>query len=121
MPPADAGDDSPAELSSVSKSLPARSVVAIGRGGATNGPTVRAHNSLSTFCRSRGPAFPKDRRYRKGCRDFLKERFIAPVIVDLRADARGFFLHTKLRRGIEHAANPLFRQISQRRLASSRP
>jgi hypothetical protein len=29
------------------------------------------------------------------------------VIVDLRADARGFFLHTKLRRGIEHAANPL--------------
>jgi hypothetical protein len=42
-------------------------------------------------------------------RDFLKERFVSAVIVDLCADARGLFLQTKLRGGIEHAPNPILR------------
>ena len=50
----------------------------------------------------------------------MKERFIKTVIVDLRADARGFFLQTELRGGIEHAPNAIFRQIPQRSLTTAR-
>src|ERR1041385_1627796 len=42
------------------------------------------------------------------------------MIVDLRPKSRGFFLQTKLRGGVENAANAILRQISKRRLASSR-
>src|SRR5260370_1063550 len=57
----------------------------------------------------------------EGGRDFLKERFVSPVIVDLGADAGGFFLQTKLAGGIEHAPDAIFRQVSERRLATPRP
>ena len=42
-------------------------------------------------------------------RDFLEEHFVRTMIVDLGADARRFFLQTKLGGGIEHASNPIFR------------
>ena len=57
----------------------------------------------------------------EGGRDFLKERFVSSVIVDLGADAGGFFLQTKLGGGIEHAPDAIFRQVSERRLATPRP
>ena len=53
-------------------------------------------------------------------RDFLKERFVAAVIVDLGADTGRFALQPESRRGIEHAPHAVFRQISQRRLTTSR-
>ena len=43
--------------------------------------------------------------------DFLKERFVAPVIFDDVLDPRGFALQTELRGGRENAAKPFFRQI----------
>src|SRR5439155_13153790 len=51
-------------------------------------------------------------------RDFLEECFVRAMIVDLRSKPRRFFLETKLRGGLEHAAHALFRQISQRRLTT---
>ncbi len=50
----------------------------------------------------------------------MEERFVRAVILNLGPNAGGFFLQTKLRGGVEHAANALFRQMSQRRLATSR-
>ena len=54
-------------------------------------------------------------------RDFLKERFVSAVIVDLGADAGAFFLQTKLGGGIENAPDTILRQVSERRLATPRP
>ena len=54
-------------------------------------------------------------------RNFLKKRFVRAVIVDLRAESRGFFLQPKLGGGIEHAVHAILRQISKRRLTTSRP
>jgi len=51
----------------------------------------------------------------------LTERFVSSVIVDLGTDAGGFFLQTKLGGGIEHAPDAIFRQVSERRLATPRP
>src|SRR5207248_6794420 len=57
----------------------------------------------------------------EGGRDFLKERLVSSVIVALGTDAGGFFLQTKLGGGIEHAPDAIFRQVSERRLATPRP
>ena len=57
----------------------------------------------------------------KGRGDFLKERFVASVIFHDALDPRGFALQAELRGGREDAAEPFFRQILQRRLATARP
>src|SRR3954464_7929957 len=51
--------------------------------------------------------------------DLLKQRFVAAVIVDHRAEPRGFPLQPELRRARQHAANALFRETVERSLASA--
>src|SRR6202011_1815624 len=53
-------------------------------------------------------------------RDFLKERFVASVIVDLAANTSAFLLQPELRGGIENPADAIFRQIFQWRLTTAR-
>src|SRR5258707_11501791 len=54
-------------------------------------------------------------------RDLLEKRFVASVHVDLVTNAIRFLSQTKLRSGIEHAADAFLRQILQRRLTPPGP
>src|SRR5439155_13702620 len=50
---------------------------------------------------------------------FLKERLVTSMVVYLIANPGAFLLQPKLRRGIKHTADTLFRQIFERRLTSA--
>src|SRR5206468_12509929 len=51
---------------------------------------------------------------------FLKERLVTRMVVDLIANPSGLLLQAKLRCSIEHTADMLFGQIFERRLTTAR-